>query len=72
MFASAEDEIAFVRTSKDASRFRGLAEELVALAPAFRAWARTRPLQLLELGGDALTAARVALWLRWTPTASGS
>ncbi|AOT03675.1 hypothetical protein ASPU41_10380 [Arthrobacter sp. U41] len=64
VFASAEDEIAFVGKTKDAARFRGLAEELVALDPAFRAWALNRPMRLLELGGDALTAARVALWLR--------
>ena len=40
---------------------------LSALDPAFRAWALRRPLKLLELGGDALTAARVALWLRDNP-----
>jgi hypothetical protein len=67
VFASADDEIAFVGKSKDAARFRGLAEELQALAPAFRAWVLRRPLLLLDLGGDALTAARVALWLRDNP-----
>jgi hypothetical protein len=64
VFASAEDEIAFVGKSKDAARFRELAEELSALDPAFRAWALRRPLTLVERGHDALTAARVALWLR--------
>ncbi|MHA7224224.1 Wadjet anti-phage system protein JetD domain-containing protein [Arthrobacter sp. RHLT1-20] len=64
VFAAAEDEIAFVGKTKDAVRFRGLTEELAALDPALRAWALRRPLQLLELGGDALTAAGVALWLR--------
>ena len=64
VFASAEDEIAFVGTAKDAARFRGLAAELTALDAAFRAWALRRPTRLLELGGDALTAARAALWLR--------
>lgn len=67
VFDSAEDEIAFVGKSKDAARFRGLAEGLSALNPAFRAWALRRPLQLLELGGDALTAARVSLWLGDNP-----
>ena len=67
VFASAEDEIAFVGKSKDAMRFRGLAAELVDLDPAFRSWALRRPLRLLELDGDALTAARVALWLRDNP-----
>ncbi|XTR51751.1 DUF3322 domain-containing protein [Pseudarthrobacter sp. So.54] len=67
VFASAEDDIAFVGRSKEAARFRGLAEGLSALEPAFRAWALKRPLRLLELGGDALTAARVAVWLRDNP-----
>ena len=67
VFASADDEIAFVGRSKDAARFRELAAGLSKLDPAFRAWALRRPLQLLELGGDALTAARVALWLRDNP-----
>lgn len=67
VFGSAEDEIAFVGKSRDAARFRGLADELSALDPAFRTWALRRPLRLLELGDDALTAARVALWLRDNP-----
>ncbi|WP_326967164.1 Wadjet anti-phage system protein JetD domain-containing protein [Arthrobacter sp. CG_A4] len=64
VFDSAQDEIAFVGKAKDAVRLRGLAAGLSALDPAFRRWALKRPLQLLELGGDALTAARVSLWLR--------
>ena len=64
VFASAEDEIAFVGKAREAARFRGLAEGLSALDPVFRAWALRRPTRLLELGDDALTAARVALWLR--------
>lgn len=64
VFASADDEIAFIGKSKEASRFRGLVAELVDLDPAFRSWALRWPRRLLELGGDALTAARVALWLR--------
>jgi hypothetical protein len=67
VFATAQDELAFVGKSKDAARFRELAEELSALDPAFRTWALRRPLQLLELGGNALTAARVALWLKDNP-----
>ncbi len=67
VFASAEAEIAFVGRAKDAARFVGLAEELSALDSAFRGWTLRRPLQFLELDSDALTAARVALWLRDNP-----
>jgi len=67
VFASADDELAFVGKGKDAARFIELAEELSLLDPAFRAWTLRRPLQLLELGTDALTAARIALWLRDNP-----
>lgn len=67
VFASADDEIAFVGKVKDAGRFVELDHELSVLDPAFRAWAHRRPLQLLELGTDALAAGRVALWLRGNP-----
>jgi hypothetical protein len=67
VFASAADEIAFAGRAKNAARFVELAEELAALDPTFRGWALRRPLQLLELDSDALTAARVALWLRDNP-----
>ena len=67
VFGSAEDEIGFVGKAKDAGRFVELTERLSGLDPAFRGWARRRPLQLLELDEDALTAARVALWLRTNP-----
>jgi hypothetical protein len=67
VFASAKDEIAFAGRARDAARFVELAEGLSGLDPAFRAWALRRPLKLLELGTDALTAARVALWLRDNP-----
>jgi hypothetical protein len=67
VFASAEVEIAFAGKAKDAARFAKLAEGLSGLDPAFRAWALRRPLKLLELGADALTAARIALWLRDHP-----
>ena len=68
VFASADDEITFVGKTKDAARFRGLTDGVAALDPAFRSWVLKRPLQLLELGGDALTAARVSLWLRDNPS----
>lgn len=67
VFASADDEIAFVGKTRDAARFLELAEGLSALDPAFRAWVLRRPLKLLELGADALTVGRVALWLRENP-----
>ncbi|WP_420180421.1 Wadjet anti-phage system protein JetD domain-containing protein [Paenarthrobacter sp. TA1.8] len=64
MFASVEDEVAFVGKSRELERFRSLASSLVALDPALTGWALKRPLALLALGDAALTAARVALWLR--------
>ena len=67
VFATVEDEIAFVGKSRDAARFRELASQLDELDPRLLAWAARRPLKLLELGSDALTAARVALWLRDNP-----
>ena len=67
VFASADAEIGFVGKAKEAARFVELAAGLSALDPAFRAWALRRPLKLLELGADALAAARVALWLEDNP-----
>ncbi|HAG60117.1 MAG TPA: hypothetical protein DEQ49_17515 [Arthrobacter bacterium] len=67
VFASAEAEIGFVGKAKDAARFVELAGDLSTLHSAFRGWALKRPLKLLELGADALTAARVALWLEDHP-----
>lgn len=67
VFAAARDEIGFVGKTKDAARFTELAEGMAALDPAFRQWVLRRPLRLLELGADALTAGRVALWLRDNP-----
>ncbi|QHK21866.1 hypothetical protein GU243_21820 [Pseudarthrobacter psychrotolerans] len=67
VFTSAEAEIAFVGNAKEAARFVELAGGLAALHPSFRVWALKRPLKLLELGTDALTAARVALWLQDNP-----
>ncbi|MFP5367915.1 MAG: Wadjet anti-phage system protein JetD domain-containing protein, partial [Actinomycetes bacterium] len=67
VFASAKDEIGLAGKAKDALRFMEYAEGLTALDEAFRAWALRRPLKLVELGAEALTAARVALWLRDNP-----
>ncbi len=67
VFASVDDEIGFAGKAKDAARFVELTAGLAALDPSFRAWALRRPLKLLELGADALTAGRVALWLRDNP-----
>jgi hypothetical protein len=67
VFASVDDEIAFIGKARDAARFVELAEGLTVLHPSWRAWALKRPLHLLELGTVALTAARVALWLRDNP-----
>lgn len=67
VFAAVDDEIAFVGKAKEAARFVELAGGLAALHPSFRGWALKRPLKLLDLGADALTAARVALWLQDNP-----
>lgn len=67
VFSSVEDEIAFAGKSREAARFQALAAELGLLDPGFAGWAARRPLKLLELGLDAVTAARVALWLRDNP-----
>jgi hypothetical protein len=67
VFASANDEVGFAGKTKDAARFVELAEGMAALDPSFRQWVLRRPLKLLELGADALTAGRVALWLRDNP-----
>ncbi|MET3935655.1 Wadjet anti-phage system protein JetD domain-containing protein [Arthrobacter sp. OAP107] len=67
VFATVEDEIGFVGKSREAARFRELASQLGELDPLLSGWAARRPLKLLELGPDALAAARVALWLRDNP-----
>jgi hypothetical protein len=67
VFATVEDEIAFVGKTREAARFQSLAAGLDELDSRFPGWAARRPLKLLELGSDALTAARVALWLRDNP-----
>ncbi|WP_426976389.1 Wadjet anti-phage system protein JetD domain-containing protein [Pseudarthrobacter sp. O4] len=67
MFATVEDEIAFAGKTRESVRFLDLVAGLSELDPALRGWALKRPLQLLGLGGAALTAAQVALWLRDNP-----
>ncbi|HEX9225919.1 MAG TPA: Wadjet anti-phage system protein JetD domain-containing protein, partial [Arthrobacter sp.] len=67
VFAAVEDEIGFAGKSRESARFRELASGLGALDPLLLGWAARRPLKLLELGADALTAARAALWLRDNP-----
>lgn len=64
VFSTVDDEIAFVAKSREAAQLRLLARDLVSLDPLLAGWVLRRPLKLLELGTDALTAARVALWLR--------
>lgn len=72
IFETAEDEIAFAGRTREAVRFRGLSARLLELdasaGAALQGWALKRPLQLLELGEAALTAAHVALWLRDNPS----
>ncbi|APX01135.1 Wadjet anti-phage system protein JetD domain-containing protein [Arthrobacter sp. QXT-31] len=67
VFTTVEDEISFIVKSREAARFRELASQLNELDPLLAGWAARRPLKLLELGPDAMTAARVALWLRDNP-----
>lgn len=67
VFATVEDEIGFVGKAREAGVFRSLVDGLGALDPGFITWAARRPLKLLDLGSDAPTAARVALWLRNNP-----
>jgi hypothetical protein len=68
VFATVEDEIGFIGKSQEAAQFRELAAGLgVNWTRCSPGWAARRPLKLLELGEDALTAAWVALWLRDNP-----
>ncbi len=68
VFACVEDEIAFAGKTQDSARFRRLAAGLAELDPLLGGWAAGYPLALLDLGEAALTAARVAIWLRDNPT----
>lgn len=67
VFAAVDDEVGFAGKARDAARFMELAGGKAALDPSFRQWVLRKPLRLLDLGTDALTAARVALWLRENP-----
>ncbi|MEV7571541.1 Wadjet anti-phage system protein JetD domain-containing protein [Pseudarthrobacter sp. NPDC089323] len=67
VFATVEDEIGFVGKAREAGVFRSLAVNVAGFDPQLVDWAARRPMKLLELGPDALTAARVALWLRDNP-----
>lgn len=67
VFNTVQDEIRFIGKSRSAVIFRDLADRLSELHPALRLWAAKRPLSLLELGDDAITAAGVALWFGANP-----
>jgi hypothetical protein len=67
VFASAEDEIAFLGLGGQAGRYLDLVQRLTALDPVLETWALRRPPELLRHGEDALTAARVALWFAANP-----
>ncbi|WP_298255183.1 Wadjet anti-phage system protein JetD domain-containing protein [uncultured Arthrobacter sp.] len=67
VFAAVDDEISFVGKTRDARSAVELARRLAELDPGLRVWAVARPLRLVESGEDALTAARVAVWLRDHP-----
>lgn len=67
VFETAQDEIDFIGKRRQAGRFLGLAAQLADLEPALQQWAAKRPIALLELDTAALTAAKVALWLRDHP-----
>ena len=67
VFDSAADEIAFLGLGREAATFGELARHVAAADPALEAWALRRPLELLRQGADALTAARVAIWLAAHP-----
>jgi len=67
VFGSAADEIALLGLGREAARFAELARSVAELHPALGAWALRRPLELLKQGPDALTSARVALWLAANP-----
>ena len=67
VFATVEDEIGFIGKAREVGVFRSLTEGLAELDPQLVDWAARRPMKLLELGPAAVTAARVALWLRDNP-----
>ena len=67
VFGSAADEIAFLGRGREAATFTALARNVTELDTRLEAWALARPLDLLKHGADALTAARVAIWLDANP-----
>lgn len=67
VFAKVEDEIAFIGKGRQGRTFLDLTARLTEMEPVFENWAARKPLQLLELGEDALTAAGVAVWFRDNP-----
>ena len=67
LFATAGDEVAFLGLGREAARFTSLARLVAELDMRLEAWALQRPLDLLKYGEDALTAARVAIWLAANP-----
>lgn len=67
LFASAAEEISFLGLGREAARFTDLAARMAGLDERLGAWSLQRPLELLKHGEEALTAARVALWLDANP-----
>ncbi|PYI40175.1 hypothetical protein CVS30_01255 [Arthrobacter psychrolactophilus] len=67
IFNSAAEEIAFLGMGREAARFTKLTRLVAAIAAGLETWALLRPLELLKHGDDALTAARVAVWLAANP-----
>lgn len=62
-FDSVRDEIAFIGKGREAAALLQLAVELQGVEPDIRPWILARPLQLLELGAEAMVAVKVARWL---------
>ncbi|WP_315914428.1 Wadjet anti-phage system protein JetD domain-containing protein [Arthrobacter sp. lap29] len=67
VFASAAEEITFLGFGREAAKFTELSRHLTLLDIRLEAWSLQRPLELLKFGVDALTAARVALWMEANP-----
>lgn len=67
IFPSAAQEISFLGLSREEARFGQLLESVTQLDLSLHAWALRRPLELLQHGHNALTAARVAIWLAANP-----
>ena len=67
LFASANDEIAFLGKTGEATRFTALASRVTEVADRLQEWTLRYPMELLTYGEEALPAARVALWLAENP-----